>query len=146
MSEGVRYRLPALAVLPLAAAGVCAALGALSFYNATRALNATYADPFRVQSTERALAPVRVQVPLRAVVGYISDVSVATDRGRTAFFATQYALAPRLLVEVEKLPSFEYVIGNWDKPAGRGPLETAQQLTVVQDFGNGVVLYRKGAR
>jgi hypothetical protein len=112
----------------------------------TRALNQTTKDPYDIQAAAERMAPVRTQVPENAAVGYISDVKMDTDAGKAVFFAAQYALAPRILVDARTSRSFDYVLGNFSMGQDYEAIAREAGLTLVQDFGRGAVLFRKGHR
>jgi hypothetical protein len=62
------------------------------------------------------------------------------------FLGAQYILAPRVMVELDKHPNSPWVMGNFARPMDTADFAGKHGLTVVQDFGNGVVLFRKGAQ
>lgn len=73
-------------------------------------------------------------------VGYIGDRKPKDLQSVMAFMLTQYTLAP---VVVEQSVAHEVVIGNYySTPPSAEELRT-HHLSVVKDFNNGVVLYRR---
>jgi hypothetical protein len=92
------------------------------------------------------MAIIRPKLPAKGVVGYISDVSTATDMGLANFFTTQYVLAPLVLVEPQTSREFEYAVGNFSKQLDYSTFGMMNGLVVAEDLGRGVVLFRKGAR
>jgi len=140
----VRYPL-GVAAAAIAAAAI-AMFSAMTLYSVTRAMNETSKDPFHVQMAAEQFAPVLSRIPANAVLGYVSDLELNTDAGKAAFFATQYAIAPRILVDASKGERFDYVLGNWGLAQDYAAAGQSRGLTLVEDFGNGIVLYRKGSR
>ncbi len=81
-------------------------------------------------------------LPPSAVVGYLTDLE-PKDRSAPIIFRTaQYTLAPRLL---QPGTAQEWVIGNFSKALDFRAIGAGKGLQLVQDYGNGVVLYRRGA-
>ena len=98
-------------------------------------------DPFQVQAQPERFRGVLDALPPSAVAGYITDLK-PTDRSAQIIFRTaQYALAPRLL---QPGTAQEWVIGNFSKAGDFRAIGAGSGLQVVQDYGNGVVLYRRG--
>jgi hypothetical protein len=99
-------------------------------------------DPFQVRAQVERFRGVVDAVPAAAVVGYITDLE-PTDRSAPIIFRTaQYTLAPRLL---QPGAGQEWVIGNFSKAIDFRAFGAGKGLQLVQDYGNGVVLYRRGA-
>ena len=99
-------------------------------------------DPFQVQAQPERFRGVIEALPPSAVVGYMTDLE-PTDRSAPIIFRTaQYTLAPRLL---QPGSAQEWVIGNFSKAGDFRAFGAGKGLQLVQDFGNGVVLYRRGA-
>lgn len=140
----MRYPL-GVAAAAIAAAAI-AMFSAMTLYSVARAMNETSKDPFHVQMAAEQFAPVLSRIPANAVLGYVSDLELNTDAGKAAFFATQYAIAPRILVDASKGERFDYVLGNWGLAQDYAAAGQSRGLTLVEDFGNGIVLYRKGSR
>ncbi len=99
-------------------------------------------DPFQVQAQTERFRGVMEVLPASAVVGYVTDLQ-PTDRSATIIFRTaQYTLAPRIL---QPGTAQEWVIGNFSKALDFRAAGAGKGLQLVQDYGNGVVLYRRGA-
>lgn len=87
---------------------------------------------------------IRGALPARGVVGYVAD-----SRGKEMlhggdyyrrFHLAQYALAPLIMVDsVDR----ELVIGNFSTGTRPPPLPG---MTLVRDYGNGVMLFRRGGQ
>jgi hypothetical protein len=132
--QNLRYPLRTLAGLGITA--LLSVYGAIQFYGEQTERNKTERDPYKLVDQERRFAPVREIVPPNALVGYVSDV--ATDP--TLMLTAQYALAPRLIVQN---PSSGWVIGNFARPQDFESFGHAHGLTLVKEFPDGVVLFRR---
>jgi hypothetical protein len=138
------YPLPVL--LAVGAVAFMSLWGCLDFYQSVKLYNSTNNDPYRVAAQlDRFRGPSSL-VPQTAVVGYISDVPFDEVRGSAAFFGAQYALAPRLLVELSEEQKPEWILGNFSKPTDYKALAQVHQLALVKDFGSGLVVFRKRAQ
>jgi hypothetical protein len=102
-----------------------------------------------VSTNERRLAVLRPLLPAHGLVGYLGDpepIGAAPRDSNAAalhqfrhYLLAQYALAPALLV---KGTAPEFVVGNF----GAGTTPTAPAgFTIVRDFGDGLVLFRRSA-
>lgn len=87
---------------------------------------------------------IRSALPGRGVVGYVAD-----PRGKDMlhggdyyrkFHLAQYALAPLIMVDS---PDRDLVIGNFT-PRARPP--QLPGMTLVRDYGNGVMLFRRSGQ
>jgi hypothetical protein len=74
-------------------------------------------------------------LPTCGVVGYITDDRL-TAKG---FSLTQYALLP---IVVEETTEHRLVVGNFRSPSIDSALYSEQKLELLNDFGNGVMLFR----
>ena len=107
-----------------------------------RGFQAQNRDPYQVQAQRERFRGVIDALPPSAVAGYITDLE-PTDRSAAIIFRTaQYELAPRLL---QPGSAQEWVVGNFSRAADFRAFGAGKGLQVVQDYGNGVVLYRRGA-
>lgn len=108
------------------------------------------ADPVTVH--EARIGQLKPYLPASGAVGYVTTVEndqiFARERAiqNVEFLAqyalTQYTLAPLI---VRNSPDLPRVVGNFiDGPPAPGFLER-HGLVVLRDFGDGLVLYRKGA-
>ena len=84
------------------------------------------------QRSDVRFARLKARLPIRGVIGYIGEPG---DSEIPDYYLTQYALAPLV---VDFSANHSIVIGNF-------PSSTASEippgLTLVQDFGNGVILF-----
>jgi len=87
---------------------------------------------------DRRLEPLRNALPSRGTVGYVSDAKDAADLQMRLMLA-EFALAPLILVPgVDR----DTIVGDFaDADAARMGREL--HLTVIRDFGNGVVLFAR---
>lgn len=83
--------------------------------------------------------PVVSAVPEHAELGYLTDEHLRTTGG-AIFLGAQYVLAPRLL---ERGLARELVLGVFSRPADFAAAGERRGLRLQQDFGYGVVLFRK---
>jgi hypothetical protein len=76
-------------------------------------------------------------LPPRVVVGFVDGG--ACDNPVQAYYLTQYALAPRVVVQDDG-PPWVLVDGRPDRPLRELP----GSVVLVRDLGNGVRLFRRG--
>ena len=137
---------PSVLVIVAAVAALLAFNAAMDYYRAAEEA-AREPDPYRLERQRERFRPVREAIPPEAVVGYLSDLPRGEFAARIAFSGAQYALAPRLLVPVDRFPGGGYVIGNYTVDvAGTDIVARAIEnhgLEFVRDYGAGLVLYRK---
>lgn len=123
---------------------LCAALalwGAVAF--AGRESDDQARDPYMISAQSMRLDTLRAAVPEDATLGYVTDAAPGSVMDLTLFNAARYALAPRMLVPGT---SHDRVLGNFTRPTDYGAFGAQRGLQVETDFGNGVVLFRKGSR
>jgi hypothetical protein len=141
-----RTKTSPLILVGVAAIAALALSSMLSSYNATHRNNEMFHDPYEVAKAEERLAAAAARIPATATVGYFSDVKMESDSGRSLFFAAQYALAPRLLVEAGGKVKYEYAIRESHSPVDLTSAGAAHGLKLVTDFGNGVALFKKAGQ
>lgn len=96
------------------------------------------AHPTRINSddvpgrSDQRFAALKARLPARGIVGYIGETG---DSAIPDYYLTQYALAPLV---IDYSPDRPLVIGNF--PASR-PSVIPRDLHLVEDFGNGVMLF-----
>jgi hypothetical protein len=135
----VKLMLPACALIAL-----LSLWSVLDFYGATESLSGAGADSFRIREQELRFQQVAAALPPSGVVGYVTDQK--QNREWAMFLGAQYILAPRVLVELDKHPNSPRVMGNFARPLDTAEFANRHGLTIIQDFGAGVVLFRKGAQ
>lgn len=128
--------IPVKNVIGLSVAALLCAYAALSFYGGQAERNQASSDPYLIAAQEERFAALKRALPANTVAGYVSDVT----NQPAVLSAAQYGLAPILVVDNT---GTEWVIGNFSKPLDYAEFGRARQLTLVRDFSNGVVLYRK---
>ncbi|MHB8908709.1 MAG: hypothetical protein ACYDAA_07500 [Syntrophales bacterium] len=107
-------------------------------------------DPVTIH--EERIRQLKPFLPASGVVGYVTTVEnsrIFADEKTfrnveylAQYVLTQYTLAPLI---VRNSPEFPLVIGNFlDGPPAPGFLEK-NGLVPVKDFGDGLILYRRGA-
>lgn len=97
---------------------------------------------------EKRLEELKKLLPPKSVVGYITDTKVNFNPPYSPedviqvknHLLTQYSLAP---VTVAKNSNHDLVVGVFEDPKIDPDLFVNQGLRVVQNFGNGVVLFKK---
>lgn len=99
-----------------------------------------------ISNYEKRFEGIKKELPVRGVVGYISGADVKDIRfagQETAkYYLTQYAVSPTI---VEYAAAYDLVIGNFEPGMDSQNAINANGLTVIKDFGNGVMLL-KGAK
>lgn len=133
-----------------AKAGV-AALAAVAAYNALIQFGVTdqfatqLPDPYQVMGLQQRISRAADRVPLQERVVFFSDVSFAEVIGQAAFFGTQYAFAPRIVLR-ENAPAASqtrFWLGVFSKQENFMQIGADRGLVLEQDLGGYVVLYRK---
>ena len=79
-------------------------------------------------------------VPAGAEMGYLTDAAPGSVADTSMLLSAQYVLAPRL---VARGAAHEWVVGNFTRPGDFAAIGRNNGVRLVQDFGNGVVLFRK---
>src|ERR1019366_3906553 len=73
-----------------------------------------YQDPYMIQAQPGRLQEAISDLPDKAEIGYLSDLSFEVTAGSAAYFGVMYALAPRLVTR--SADSHEWVVGNFSHP------------------------------
>jgi hypothetical protein len=137
--------MPNRAVIVSAAIVILAATGLLNLYQVVDA-QARQGDPYQVDAQMARLQQAVATLPPRVQAGYVSDMDLSSARGLLAFNAARYAMAPRLLTPGVTAEDAGWVLGNFSQPVDYAAFGAQRSLTVAQDFGNGVVLYRRAGK
>ena len=120
-----------------------AVFGAMNSYS----LSADYAryspDSFGSGRAQTRFSGVVEKLPPSARIGYFTDLDPKATLYTSEFLAVQYALAPRQLVMLGQGPAPEWAVGNFSKPQDYAAAGQAQGYAIADDFGNGVVLFRR---
>jgi hypothetical protein len=123
----------------------------LLFAGIQRYPNLPKADPVSIH--EQRIEQIKKVMPHTPVLGYVTTVeneklflderSLLNVEFLAQYYLTQYTLAP---VFVYNSPDYPFVVGNFlDGPADPEWIRK-KGLTPLHDFGDGVILYRRGER
>jgi len=123
------------AILGLTIATALSLYCTVDFYGKQIELNRAQKNAYQIGAQELRFEALKSQLGPGAVVGYVSDVA---DPGTV--LSAQHALAPVLLVD--NVP-YQFVVGNFSKPMDYAAFGRERKLVLVEDFGNGVTLFRK---
>jgi hypothetical protein len=143
MPAKLQARYPAKVLAAVAAVAALSLWACVDFYGVTREYASANADRYGLGGMYERLAPVARALPDGVSVGYLSDVPVVGVRGGTAFFAARYILAPRVVMQMIAGNKPDWVLGNYSRPADYGAIASKHSLAMVQDFGQGLVLFRR---
>jgi hypothetical protein len=97
-------------------------------------------DPYMVSAQFTRFGALLSAIPEGAQIGYITDAAPGSAVDTGMFLSAQCVLAPRLL---KRGAAQEWVLGNFSRPADFASVGRSQGLRLQQDFGEGVVLFRK---
>lgn len=86
--------------------------------------------------SDQRFAELKAMLPEHGVVGYIGEPGKPSPVTVGDYYLAQYALAPLVL---DHSPNHSLVVGNF--PTSPPPQPPAENLRLVQDFGNGVLLF-----
>ena len=134
----------AVAALLLAVAGVVL-LASFDLFQISSAY-AAKGDTYQIDLQLEHFKPVVAALPATARLGYVSDIDPASASGQALFFGAAYALAPRMVVGLERLKPGDLAVGNFSRAQDYAVFGAARGLQVVKDFGDGAVLFKKAAR
>ena len=124
----------------VAAAVALSMWGVIEYFGFEAAWQKQSRDPYQIAAQVTRLAGVAAAVPDSAVLGYTTDLEPGSVAALAVFNASQYALAPRLIVQNTAQPT---VLGNFSRPADYANIGRRYGLLLDRDFQNGVVLFRK---
>jgi hypothetical protein len=117
----------------------------ISFSGATEELAGANADVYKIGEQVARFQDLMSALPATGIVGYVSDVPASQTLSAVLYSGAQYTLAPRLVTDQRLTPAPEWVIGDFSKPLDVVQFGKDRGLTLVKDFGNGAVLYRRQA-
>jgi len=89
---------------------------------------------------EMRFVEIRKRLPQAGTVGYVGDE--IGDEGTRNYYRTQYSLSP---VIVDRTTGHELVIGNFREDVNATMVPATLGLTLLQDFGGGVMLFKNDA-
>jgi hypothetical protein len=130
---------------PAVGAGILIAVllclwGSFASYGSESDFQQQNRDPYLVSAQFTRFAGALSSIPEGAQIGYITDAPPGSGADTGMFLSAQYVLAPRLL---KRGAAQELVLGNFSHPADFASVGRSQGLRLQQDFGEGVVLFRK---
>lgn len=114
-----------------------------SAVNLTRFLSAFTQDPYAVQTQLERMRGAAAAIPEDATVAYVSDAPMNDPAAEVFFDLARYALAPRPMVTPPEGGRAEWVLGCFLHPYQSAAFAVQHGLTVVADYRNGVVLFRR---
>ena len=117
--------------------------GALSFFEEYTTAAERNPDPWAIARQQVRYAALRAELPRNSMIGYFSDVPPGKGGGSVALFATAYSLAPHLVAQDTPAVPPELVVGNFRRLPDLEQLRREQGLTLVKDYGRGVMLFRR---
>jgi len=125
--------------IPVAA---CAAVALLSVWNTALVWRQSgeliaAGDRWGVAARHARFAALTTRL---GVVKKLDFITNQADRGRL-YFSAAYELAPRFLL-LDPIGS-EFVVGSFEEPVNIEATANANGLRIVEDFGGGVVLFRR---
>lgn len=133
------------ALAGIAAAAALALTGALD-YSQFLSEYSRSADQFQIGAQQARFRDVLAALPAGGVVGYVSDIPPSEAPGQAMLGAAQYALAPRVLVPLKRGGNTDWVVGSFARPDEAPRVAAERGLSIVTDYGNGVVLFRSEPR
>ncbi len=130
--------LPARVLAAIVAIAALAVYSTMSSYDVSTKFNALRPDRWGAGLALKRFAPAARRLPSNADIGYISDL----PDNSAAFLTAQYALAPRLLVKPEPA-RVAWAVGNFVRPADYAAYGARAGFKMVEDLGQGVILYQR---
>jgi hypothetical protein len=103
------------------------------------------ADQFQMGAQEARFRDALAALPAAGILGYVSDIPPGSVQAEAMFGAAQYALVPHVLLPL-KNGKADWVVGSFARPEEAPRLAAEHALTIVSDYGNGVVLFRREPR
>jgi len=139
---------PSIPIRVLAGIGVVAALaifGALDYAQFLSEYSRS-ADQFQIAAQETRFREALAALPAAGIVGYVSDVPAGDPQAQAMLGAAQYALAPRIVVPLKSGDKADWVVGSFARPDEAPRVAAERGLSIVSDYANGVVLFRREPR
>jgi hypothetical protein len=110
----------------------------LTLHKAMQRYNRKELDP--ISQYEKRFNRLKAYIQNHPVVGYISDIDNKSVEDSLAYGRTQYVLAPIILVRGIKR---KFVIGNFQSAKPDIKEYEKKKLSLIMDFGNGVMWFKK---
>lgn len=114
--------------------------GSFASYGFESDFQQQHRDPYLVSAQFTRFEALLSSLPEDAEIGYVTDAPPGSGADAGMFLSAQYVLAPRLL---RRGVAQDWVLGNFGHPADFPSLGRSLGLRLQQDFGEGVVLFRK---
>lgn len=129
----------------VAALSIVAAYNAVIQFGYADAFAAQTRDPYNVLDMEAKVGRIADRIPVSDRVGYFSDVPFSAPAGQAAFFAAQYALAPRILLREDAASAARarYWLAVFAREQDFAQAGAQRGLVLEQDLGGYVILYRR---
>lgn len=111
-------------------------------YSKSTALKLNLLGRDRITLHESRYEQLKNSLPRHGIVGYVSNLKaedIRFDPGFGEYYFTQYALAPLV---VSRSSEQSLVIGNF-LPAASVTPAAVTNMVLVQDFGDGIMLFRR---
>jgi hypothetical protein len=140
----MKSRSPLLVGIGAGLVALLVLFAAMDFWRRTLDYNRRNPDPYKIGFQEPRFRKAAAELPDDAVLGYVSNLDRESLEGSTAFFGCQYALTPRILVPAESKLAPDLVLGNFSDFTDPASFAADHGMTLVKDFGLGVVLFRRG--
>jgi hypothetical protein len=137
MAPAFPFRIQASVIL----AALVSLWSAIAHYGAESEYQKQNRDPYQLAAQAARLAGVREATPEKTTLGYVTDAEPGGVLAAAMFSGAQFVLAPRLL---RQDAAQDRVLGNFSRPADFAALGGRSGLGIERDFGNGVILYRRG--
>lgn len=137
----MRVEYPLVVKAGVALAALASLWGVLEYAQFESAYQSQNRDPYGVSAQFPRFEGFRTITPENAVLGYLTDLAPGSVAADAIFNSAQYVLAPRLL---QKDTAHDLVLGNFARSGDFAGVGREQGLHLERDFGNGVVLFRKG--
>jgi hypothetical protein len=132
-------RYPIQTILGVAIAAILSLYSVFETYSEQADRNKAAADSYHMEIQQKRFEALKPELQGVAVAGYFSDM----DSVPGVFLAAEYALAPTVLADERHN---EWVVGDFYKPTDYAEFGRAHNFTVVKDFSQGVVLFRRIAK
>src|SRR5438128_105309 len=120
--------------------------GTVEHYSSVQDYARNYTDSYAIGQQDARFAGLKQALPTDLVIGYVSDLPQSDTRGQSMFFGAQYSLAPHVLVRDASTSRYDVIVGNFSKPVDVQEEARKLNAATAQDFGFGVMLFRKAAR
>lgn len=129
----------------MAALSVVAAYNAVIQFGYADAFAAQVRDPYNILEMEEKVSRIADQIPVTERVGYFSDVAFSKPAGQAAFFAAQYAFAPRLVVQEDAAGAKQarFWLAVFSREQDFAQAGAQRGLVLEKDLGGYVILYRR---